>query len=327
MVGRIPVMDVMPFVDLGRLPAKATVGEPFPSRRPCSARATTSSAPRSCWPARTASAARRCGWSSTARSRTATTPGSPPTPRAPGPSRCRPGPTRSRTWQHDAGLKIPAGVDVELMFTEGAAAARPGRAPTSTSTAHGAGAASTARSTAADDTDAPGRGPARGAAGPRARRACCRPPAARAGHGRGPLPARTPTGQRALFSSWYEFFPRSEGATYDAKTGTVTSGTFRTAAEAARRRGGDGLRRDLPAADPPDRRGQPQGPQQHPRPRRPTTPARPGRSARKDGGHDAIHPDLGTFEDFDAFVATRRRARASRSRSTSPCSARPTTRG
>ena len=22
-----------------------------------------------------------------------------------------------------------------------------------------------------------------------------------------------------------------------------------------------------------------------------------------DGGHDAIHPDLGTFEDFDAFVA------------------------
>ena len=24
------------------------------------------------------------------------------------------------TWQYDAGLKIPAGVDVELMFTEGA---------------------------------------------------------------------------------------------------------------------------------------------------------------------------------------------------------------
>ena len=23
----------------------------------------------------------------------------------------------------------------------------------------------------------------------------------------------------------------------------------------------------------------------------------------KDGGHDAIHPELGTFEDFDAFVA------------------------
>ncbi len=30
MVGRIPVMDVKPLVDLGRQPAKATVGEPFP---------------------------------------------------------------------------------------------------------------------------------------------------------------------------------------------------------------------------------------------------------------------------------------------------------
>ena len=30
MVGRIPVMNVMPVVDLGRQPAKATVGEPFP---------------------------------------------------------------------------------------------------------------------------------------------------------------------------------------------------------------------------------------------------------------------------------------------------------
>ena len=30
MVGRIPVMNVTPVVDLGRHPAKATVGEPFP---------------------------------------------------------------------------------------------------------------------------------------------------------------------------------------------------------------------------------------------------------------------------------------------------------
>src|SRR6478735_5149142 len=32
MVGRIPVMEVMPVVDLGRQPAKATVGEPLPVR-------------------------------------------------------------------------------------------------------------------------------------------------------------------------------------------------------------------------------------------------------------------------------------------------------
>ena len=32
MVGRIPVMDVSPVVDLGRQSAKATVGEPLPVR-------------------------------------------------------------------------------------------------------------------------------------------------------------------------------------------------------------------------------------------------------------------------------------------------------
>ena len=37
--------------------------------------------------------------------------------------------------------------------------------------------------------------------------------------------------ERALFSSWYEFFPRSEGAYVDEKTGKVVSGTLRTAAE------------------------------------------------------------------------------------------------
>ena len=46
----------------------------------------------------------------------------------------------------------------------------------------------------------------------------------------------------------------------------------------------------------------------------------------KHGGHDAIHPDLGTFADFDAFVA-RAGDSASRSRSTSPSRPRPTTRG
>ncbi len=57
MVGRIPVMDVSPLVDLGRQPAKATVGEPFPGdghRVPRGPR--QASAPRWCSPARTASA-------------------------------------------------------------------------------------------------------------------------------------------------------------------------------------------------------------------------------------------------------------------------------
>ena len=36
---------------------------------------------------------------------------------------------------------------------------------------------------------------------------------------------------RALFGSWYEFFPRSEGAYVDRNTGKVVSGNFRTAAK------------------------------------------------------------------------------------------------
>ena len=120
----------------------------------------------------------------------------------------------------------------------------------------------------------------------------------------GPYPAYADR-PRALFSSWYEFFPRSEGATLDAD-GTVVERHLPDRGQAARRGGRDGLRRHLPAADPPDRRGQPQGPQQHARPRARTTPAHPWAIGSKDGGHDAIHPDLGTLDDFDAFVARAR---------------------
>ena len=45
-----------------------------------------------------------------------------------------------------------------------------------------------------------------------------------------------------------------------------------------------------------------------------------------EGGHDAVHPNLGTIDDFDDFV-TAARTRAWRWRWTSRCSARPTTRG
>ena len=40
---------------------------------------------------------------------------------------------------------------------------------------------------------------------------------------------------------------------------------------------------------------------------RPEDPGSPYAIGSADGGHDAIHPDLGTFEDFDAFVAESRR--------------------
>ena len=43
-----------------------------------------------------------------------------------------------------------------------------------------------------------------------------------------------------------------------------------------------------------------------------------------EGGHDAIHPELGTMDDFRALDAGRRMSTGWNWRSTSPSSARPT---
>ena len=58
-----------------------------------------------------------------------------------------------------------------------------------------------------------------------------------------------------------------------------------------------GLRRALFPADPSDRPHQPQGPQQHPHPA-PDDPGSPYAIGSAEGGHDAIHPELGSLEDF-----------------------------
>ncbi|MGW0732770.1 alpha-1,4-glucan--maltose-1-phosphate maltosyltransferase [Streptomyces sp. NPDC002851] len=101
--------------------------------------------------------------------------------------------------------------------------------------------------------------------------------------------------ERALFGSWYEFFPRSEG------TRERPHGTFRTAAErlpAIAAMGFDVVY--LPPIHPIGhayRKG-----------RNNTLSADrhdvgvPWAIGSPDGGHDAVHPDLGTLDDFDAFV-------------------------
>ena len=124
--------------------------------------------------------------------------------------------------------------------------------------------------------------------------------------------------ERARFGAWYELFPRS------ASPEPGRHGTF------ARRRGPppghrrDGLRRALPAADPPDRPGQPQGPEQPPG-RRPGRSRQPvgdrQRRGRPQGGPSRARHARG----LRAPASTRPRATASRSRSTSRSSARPTT--
>ena len=66
--------------------------------------------------------------------------------------------------------------------------------------------------------------------------------------------------------------------------------------------GRDGLRRGLPPANPSDRQILSQGTEQHAHPG-PADPGSPWAIGAAEGGHDAIHPDLGDFDAFDRFVA------------------------
>ena len=59
----------------------------------------------------------------------------------------------------------------------------------------------------------------------------------------------------------------------------------------------------------------------------PDDPGSPYAIGGEEGGHDAIHPELGTLDDFRRLRDAARGRTASKSRSTSPSSARPTIRG
>ncbi|CAB5239931.1 unannotated protein [freshwater metagenome] len=105
---------------------------------------------------------------------------------------------------------------------------------------------------------------------------------------------------RALIGAWYEFFPRSEGATKSAD-GKIISGTFKTAAErlpAVAAMGFDVLY--LPPIHPigiSHRKGS-----NNSLTAGPDDPGVPWAIGNSDGGHDAINPELGTMEDFVNFV-------------------------
>lgn len=112
---------------------------------------------------------------------------------------------------------------------------------------------------------------------------------------------RTAAGRGA----WYEFFPRSEGARR-LKDGTIKSGTFRTAAKrlpAVAQMGFDVVylvpihpigttnrkgRNNTLVAEAGD-------------------PGSPYAIGSAEGGHDAIHPELGSVQDFRAFVRAARK--------------------
>jgi starch synthase (maltosyl-transferring) len=107
---------------------------------------------------------------------------------------------------------------------------------------------------------------------------------------------------RALFGSWYEMFPRSEGAQVDP-TGVTppVSGTLRTAAE--RLPGIAAMGFDVVYLPPihPIGSAYRKGPNNSPS-AGPLDVGSPWAIGSPDGGHDAIDPSLGSFADFDHFV-------------------------
>jgi len=111
--------------------------------------------------------------------------------------------------------------------------------------------------------------------------------------------------REALFSSWYEFFPRSQGARYDETTRKWRSGSFDDChgrLEEIAAMGFDVVY--LPPIHPIGtafRKGK-----NNTLVPGPNDPGSPWAIGGPDGGHDAIHPDLGDFAAFDRFVAKAR---------------------
>jgi starch synthase (maltosyl-transferring) len=106
----------------------------------------------------------------------------------------------------------------------------------------------------------------------------------------------------ALYGAWYEIFPRSEGATQDPLTGVWTSGTLVTAARRLTAIADMGF--DVVYLTPVHPIGaiNRKAPNNTPDPGH-LDPGSPYAIGSVDGGHDAIAPELGTFADFDSFVA------------------------
>jgi starch synthase (maltosyl-transferring) len=305
MIGRIPVLDVRPLVDCGRRPARAVAGETFE---------VTATVFREGHDAVSANVVlkdpggRRGQWT-------------PMRQLAPGTDRWGAEVTPDSegrwtyhveawsdpiaTWHHAAGIKIPAGIDTELVLAEGAALLE--RAARRVPKEDGREVVLEALDALRDDKRAP-----------MSRYAATKTPALAEVLGRHPLrelvsasrplPLRVER-KRALFGSWYEFFPRSEGAVIDP-TGQrpPQSGTFRTAAKrlpAIAAMGFDVVY--LPPIHPIGSAFR-KGPNNS-LSAGPHDVGSPWAIGSPEGGHDAIHPDLGTIEDFDHFVATARELR------------------
>ncbi|TDC77593.1 alpha-1,4-glucan--maltose-1-phosphate maltosyltransferase, partial [Actinomadura sp. 7K507] len=201
-------------------------------------------------------------------------------------------------WWHDAQIKVPRGQDVELMLAEGVALFM--RAARDVPPKDRRTLARLARLMSDEDVDA------------LERLAAADDAAVLDVLERYPLRdlltvsdwyPLTVHRQRALYGAWYEFFPRSEGAAFDpmGRRGP-TSGTLRTAMKrlpAIADMGFDVIY--LPPIHPIGTTFR-KGPN-NTLDAGPYDPGSPWAIGSPHGGHDTIHPDLGTIDDFDAFVA------------------------
>ncbi|MGQ4406475.1 alpha-1,4-glucan--maltose-1-phosphate maltosyltransferase [Streptomyces hayashii] len=290
-VGRIPVLDVRPLVQQGRRPAKAVVGETF----------------------EISATVFREGHDAVAANVVLRDPDGAPGPwtpmreLAPGTDRWGADVTPDATgrwtytveawgdpvatWRHHARIKIPAGMDTEPVLEEGARLYE--RAAAGVPEGPDRAAVLTAVD-ALRDEDRPAVSRLAAALTPEVDAALERHPLRELVTASEPLPLLVER-ERALYGSWYEFFPRSEG------TPERPHGTFRTAARrlpAIARMGFDVVY--LPPIHPIGttfRKGR-----NNTLDPGPDDVGVPWAIGSPEGGHDAVHPDLGTLEDFAAFV-------------------------
>ena len=337
MIGRIPILDVQPVLDGGR-PAKAVVGETF----------------------EVSATVFREGHEMLGAGVALRTPGGGRQPLvsmaevAPGTDRYAAPVTVDREgkwrfhveawgdpiahWRHDAGIKVPRGLDVGLMMAEGAIlferAARSIRpnGPNGPSRAAARTAAATGPPAPAPPQGARWADAARAAQAARAARLALMAVADRlrdpaippwdrlaaaeddeiaailAAYPLRELVTQSPSyplvvhRQRALYGAWYEFFPRSEGVQIDPMgRREPIGGTLRSAACRLEQIAAMGF--DVVYLAPVHpigttaRKGK-----NNALVAGPGDPGSPWAIGSPDGGHDAIHPELGTLADFDAFV-------------------------
>ncbi|WP_233189052.1 alpha-1,4-glucan--maltose-1-phosphate maltosyltransferase [Subtercola sp. Z020] len=201
------------------------------------------------------------------------------------------------TWHHNASIKVPAGIDVELMFL--IAAELFGRAGADTTRPAAGRTLFTQLASTVADTSVPAADRYAAATSDAVVDALENHPIASLDTYSEWLPLNVER-QRAGFGSWYEFFPRSLGAT-QSDDGTWTSGTFRTAAARLPEVAAMGF--DVLYLPPIHPIGEAfrKGPNNS-LTTEPGDPGSPWAIGGAAGGHDAVHPDLGGMAQFRLFV-------------------------